>query len=89
MYGLMLEVERIDGEFLDARGLDSSQSMYEADSDLEYTIRGISNMVPLPETSLYPLGYDKKTGISDDYTDLIDLIENHIGSTISTPRNPR
>ena len=78
MYGLMLEVERIDGEFLDARGLDSSQSMYEADSPVEYTSLGISNLVPLPETTLYPIGYSKKTGESDDYTDLIDLIENHI-----------
>ena len=77
-YGLMLQVENIDETFLEARKLDTTQSMYEADPPSEFALFGIANLIPLPDESTYRIGYNKKTGTSNDYDDLIYLIEEVI-----------
>jgi len=74
-YGLMVEMERIGGKFLREHGRDELQSMYEPDPDRHLFADGASAFVPLPDPALYPLAYQKHTGVEGDYSDLRALIE--------------
>ncbi len=69
-YGLMLQVERIDGAFLAARGLDPEGDLYESDPPLGGRV---GDMTPLPPDQ-YPVVYDHHAGAAD-HADLRRLIE--------------
>ena len=71
-YGVMNNVERIDGSFIKARGLSSTASLYEADPPLP--LAALGNLAPLDDPTLYRMVYVRQRGIID-YTDLITLIE--------------
>ena len=72
-YGLMTHPERIDKDFLRARGLATTGSLYEADPPSEKAVPG-GNLTPLP-TADYPIVYDHQAG-TIAYDDLIALIED-------------
>ena len=72
-YGVMNNVERIDGQFLTARGLRSSASLYEADPPFALASPG-GNLTPLADPELYRSVYPHHGG-SVDYDDLRKLIE--------------
>jgi hypothetical protein len=70
-YGLMNHVERVDADFLRARGLDDDGSLYEADPPLELGLHG--DMLPQPP-DVYPQIYIEQRG-SSHHQDLRALIE--------------
>ncbi len=70
-YGLMLDVERIDGDFLKARGLPADGDLYEADPPLGGRV---GDLAPLPEES-YAEVYDHHAGAAD-HAALRRLIED-------------
>lgn|GEM_PF-1477188 len=71
-YGLFVEIERISGDFMDDRGRDSTQSIYDADFTPPY-----GGLVPLESYDQYPRYYQKRDYVEDEpMTDLIELIEN-------------
>lgn len=72
-YGLMWHVERIDGDFLKRRGLNTSGSMYEGNSPSPYNPPG-ANFTPLASLEAYRQVYEHKKGPTD-YQDLVELIE--------------
>lgn len=72
-YGVMLDVERIDQDFLAARGLRSDANLYEADPPSVKSVPG-GNLTPLKDKAEYPLVYDKHTG-AGGHEDIIALIE--------------
>jgi len=73
-YGVMWRVERIDGDFLGARGLNSTiASLYEADPDPECFVPG-GDMTPLASDDVYRCVYAQQKG-NLDYKDLKALIE--------------
>ena len=71
--GVMLDVERIDDEFLVARGLNPSASLYEPDPPFALSVPG-GNLTPLPDMATYRQVYDHHEG-NIDYADLVALIE--------------
>ena len=77
-YGLMTEVEPIDETFLRGQGLSDEAPTYQADPPRELASQGAGGLMPLPDSSLYPQVYEKKVGDSDDYGDLIALIEEDV-----------
>ena len=73
-YGLMVELERIGGKFLERRGRNRDNSMYETEELNDY-----GAMIPLEDLAEYNIYYAKKTGENEeDFSDLIELIENQI-----------
>ena len=72
-YGVMWHVERIDGDFLRSRGLNTNASMYEADPAPDFWQPG-GNLTPLPSIGHYMEVYDHKKG-DLNHDDLIELIE--------------
>ncbi len=72
-YGLMVEIERIGGNFLETNGRNRDNAMYEMGI---YYPGGA--FVPMPDESEYPTYYHKKTGDEEDYSDLIQFIETAI-----------
>jgi len=77
-YGLMLEVERIGGRFLERHGRDRDRSMYEADPSGELHTNGATALIPLPDVATYRAAFDQTTGTRTDYSDLIAFIEQAI-----------
>lgn len=76
VYGLMLEMERTGGKFLEAHGRDRDGSTYEAEHAPPH-----GALMPMPSAEEYAVFdddvlYNKKTGDPDDYSDLIALIED-------------
>ena len=59
--GLQLAAERVDGSFVEARGLDTRGNLYEADPPQALTPPG-ANLTPLPSPADYPLAYDAQLG---------------------------
>ncbi|MCP4676341.1 MAG: hypothetical protein GY854_12680 [Deltaproteobacteria bacterium] len=78
-YGVMWHVERIDGDFLRSRGLNTKGSMYEADPSADYWIPG-GNLTPLASRTHYEEVYQHQKGLVD-YDDLIALIEDTLQLT--------
>lgn len=72
-YGIMARAERIDADFLRARNLRRSGSLYEADPPLHLANPG-ANLTPLASRDLYKQIYQHQKG-DIDYDDLIHLIE--------------
>ena len=72
-YGLVMEVERIGGKFLNQRGRDREQSLYEAQE-----INDEGAFVPVDSPAEYRFLFNKKTGNEEDYSDLIHFIEQEI-----------
>ena len=72
-HGVMLDVERIDDEFLLARGLDPDGSLYEPDPPSGFNVPG-GNLTPLPDLATYRQVYQHHEG-KIDYSDLVALIE--------------
>ena len=72
-HGVMLDVERIDDQFLAARGLDPDGSLYEADPPLAVSVPG-GNLTPLADLAAYRQVYQHHEG-KIDYSDLVALIE--------------
>jgi hypothetical protein len=76
-YGVMWRVERIDGDFLRIRGLNSTTaSLYEADPETECFTPG-GNLSPLSSDDEYRCAYSLQKG-QLDYADLIALIEESL-----------
>lgn len=73
-YGVMNHVEKIDSDFLLARGLSPGGELFEADPPLAYAVPG-GNLTPLPAGD-YPLVYQLHNG--GDYDGLIELIEGYL-----------
>lgn len=73
-YGVMWQVERVDGDFLRSRSINPEGSLYEADPEQEFWIPG-ANLTPLSHDSFYPHVYQHQKG-DIEYDDLIDLIED-------------
>jgi spore coat protein H len=71
-YGVMNNVERIDGAFLKERGMSLTASLYESDQTLSTAARG--NLSVLPDAMQYRDVYTHQRGMVD-YDDLIALIE--------------
>lgn len=71
--GLMLEVERIGGRFLRVNGRDRDRSMYEGKEATEF-----GALVPLGDLTTYQEVYSKAAGLDDDWTDLVQLIEQDL-----------
>ncbi len=76
VYGLMLEMERTGGRFLELHGRDRNGSTYEAEHAPPH-----GALMPMPSAEEYAVFdddvlYNKKTGDPDDYSDLIELIED-------------
>ena len=76
VYGLMLEMERTGGKFLEHNGRDRNGSTYEAEHAPPH-----GALMPMPSAEEYAVFdddvlYNKKTGDPDDYSDLIELIED-------------
>ena len=69
-YGLMLQVERIDGAFLATRRLDPEGDLYESDPPLGGRV---GDLTPLPPEQ-YAVVYDHHAGAAD-HADLRRLIE--------------
>ncbi len=59
--GVMLDVERLDGDLLQARGLERNGSLYEADPPLEIVVPG-GNLSPLPDLDRYQRTYPRHAG---------------------------
>lgn len=59
--GVMLDVERVDGDLLQARGLERNGSLYEADPPLEIIVPG-GNLTPLPDLDHYQRTYPRQAG---------------------------
>ncbi len=79
--GLMLEVERIGGKFLELNGRDREQSLYEA-----YEASSYGAFVPLESPTDYRAHYEKDAGDRDDFSDLISLIEDALwGDYVDSP----
>jgi hypothetical protein len=72
-YGLMLDVQRIGGDFVALHGRDLDGNLYEADPP--HTLGIPANLAPLSDPQLYPQVYMKHRGPADDYSDLRDLVE--------------
>ncbi len=70
-YGLMQEVERIGGRFLEHNGRDRDRSLYEVQQDWP-----TGALTPLPDEDAWRFVYNKKTGDPDDYSDLETLVED-------------
>ena len=70
-YGLMLEVERLGGRFLEANGRDREQSLYEAQQDWPS-----GAMTPIRTEDGWRYVWDKKTGVPEDYSDLQAFVED-------------
>jgi spore coat protein H len=71
--GVRWHVERIDDDFLRARGLDPSGSLYEADPPAERALPG-ANLTELPTIQDYRVVYPLQSG-KRNHADLIELIE--------------
>jgi spore coat protein CotH len=69
--GLMLRTERLDDDFLEARGLDENAALYEADPPAG--IKGGANLMPA-DPAVYETLYEKQVG-PPGYDDLIALID--------------
>ncbi|MBZ0233530.1 MAG: CotH kinase family protein [Deltaproteobacteria bacterium] len=69
-YGVMNHVERIDRDFLRARGMSANGSMYEADPPRE---AAPGDLTPLPPEQ-YPITYQLRAG-ANGYDDLRRLVE--------------
>jgi spore coat protein CotH len=69
--GVMLQVERIGGKFLERNGRDREQSMYELARTHDY-----GAFVPLDNEEQYALTYAKTTGDPLDWSDLYSLVED-------------
>jgi hypothetical protein len=70
-YGVMDHIERVDRDFLRARGLASGGSLYEADP-----LPGVpADLTPLPAAD-YPARYARQAGNDETYSDLRLLIED-------------
>ncbi|MFH1463159.1 MAG: CotH kinase family protein [Pseudomonadota bacterium] len=72
-YGLMVDVERMRGRFLEERGRDREAAMYEAYDDDKQ-----GAMTPNGTLEEYREFYERQTGDESDYTDLAALIEDHL-----------
>ncbi len=72
-HGVMLHVERIDSDFLVARGMSTQGSLYEADPPFTMSTPG-GNLTPLDDPADYRVVYQQHAG-KLDYDDLIALIE--------------
>ncbi len=75
IYGLFLEFERPGGKWLERNDRNREQSLYEAEHS---PIQG--GLMPMPDHASYvtiddDIMYNKKAGDPDDYSDLIELIE--------------
>lgn len=86
-WGVMREVERVDGAFLRRNGLDAARSLYESDPPLETGRYGAGALVPLPTPRAYEDSYQKRTG-DNSYADLIDLIENRLVADFNASAPP-
>ncbi len=64
--GLYLTIEQINDEFLLARDLDATGSLYKVEN---------GNMSLLESEASYHAAYEKKTGNEDDISEIIDFIE--------------
>ena len=76
VFGVMLELERHGGKWLERNDRDRSQSLYEAERS---PVQG--GLMPMPDPASYvliddDLMYNKKSGDSESYGDLISLIED-------------
>jgi hypothetical protein len=72
-YGLMLEVERVGGKFLEAHGRDREQSMYEGKETSPW-----GALMPMSDEAEYREYYAKTTGDAEDWSDLIGLVEENL-----------
>lgn len=70
-YGVMNHVERIDRDFLRARGLSADGSMYEADPPREGPPGDLTPLLP----AQYPITYPQRAGVNG-HDDLRRLIED-------------
>ncbi len=74
-YGVMMEVERLGGSFLNRNDRDRERSLYEAERAPPY-----GGLMPMESHAEYKIWdgdelYTKKAGDRDDFTDLIALVE--------------
>jgi len=72
-YGLMIELERMAGKFLERHGRERDNSMYEAE---EANPKGA--FVPSQTEEEYRYLFNKKAGDDGDYSDLIAFVEDEI-----------
>lgn len=87
-YGLMLEVERISGSFLDRNGRDRMRNTFEADPPSQLHQQGATTMIPLPDLATYQAAFPKASGTAGDYADLRAFIEMAIwGDHVATGRS--
>ena len=71
-YGLMTQIERVGGKFLEARGRDRDNAMYEAEENIQ------GSFVPPDNEADYLELFSKKTEEDKDYDDLIYFNEMEI-----------
>lgn len=69
-HGLMLEVERIGGKFLERTGRDRERSMYEGKETTPW-----GALMPMSSEAQYREYYAKTTGTAADWSDLMGLVE--------------
>ncbi|MSP91680.1 MAG: hypothetical protein EXR79_07735 [Myxococcales bacterium] len=74
-YGLMHEVQRIGGDFLELHGRNPDGNLYEADPPSTAPLPSGANLTPLVDPSLYAVAYTKHAGAAGDNADLRALIE--------------
>ena len=72
-YGLMQEVERIGGKYLDRNGRDREQPMFEQKRALA---PGPGGLMPLPDLDSYHLEWEHKTGDEASWDGLVGLVED-------------
>lgn len=72
-YGVMVHTERVDKDYLSARGLNPKGSLYEADPPFAMSVPG-GNLTPVEDPQDYRLLYQRHAG-ELAYADLIELIE--------------
>jgi len=77
-YGLMLEVERLGGKFLEDNGRDREAPMYEAQQDWPS-----GALTDLPDDEAWRYVWSKKTGDPDDYSDIQSFVNEAIGADLA------
>ena len=74
LYGLMLRVERVDGDFAVRHGVASAASLFSADQEIAWVPPG-ANLTPLDDREGYPHVYPQRLGVAG-YEDLVTLVED-------------
>ena len=77
-WGLMLEVERLGGKFLEVNGRDRDQPMYEAQQDWPS-----GALTDLPDDDAWRYVWSKKTGDPYDFSDIQSLVRDVIGADLA------